>query len=345
MLACLSPACAKTAGNRNGNGMCLPEGKPKAEEKPSKNGNGSFFTCQFKQMASRLAGGSLSKYCKPGCGMGAPNEVHDENFSVNPAPVEMHSPQFSLKSYQMNGRTPPRQDLLMRDSENQFDPAQASPRALRSLHKNFGDAAPVRREEEGNADHGGSGYKVYSTEWVAQVEPGVYITFCTAPDGFNDLKRIKFSRAMFSKQHAENWWTEYCPRVRALYNVRPPSSTATDDDRFSSGYATPDAYSKSPCSSYGEDYLLTRRKSSADARLKDSDSEAGGTGGGNSWIEQDETGVYLTIITVPGVGKQLKRVRFSRDKFSEGEAAAWWEHNRQRIYAQYIFTNTRLQGK
>jgi hypothetical protein len=29
-------------------------------------------------------------------------------------------------------------------------------------------------------------------EWVAQVEPGVLITFVSLPDGGNDLKRIRF---------------------------------------------------------------------------------------------------------------------------------------------------------
>ena len=29
-------------------------------------------------------------------------------------------------------------------------------------------------------------------EWVAQVEPGVLITFVSLPEGGNDLKRIRF---------------------------------------------------------------------------------------------------------------------------------------------------------
>lgn len=79
--------------------------------------------------------------------------------------------------------------------------------------------------------------------------------------------------------------------------------------RFSSGYATPDAYSnshKSPCHSYNGDYQLTKRKVATDARSITSEKSETG----NEWVEQDEPGVYLTIIYVQGVGKQLKRVRF-----------------------------------
>lgn len=34
-------------------------------------------------------------------------------------------------------------------------------------------------------------------EWVAQVEPGVLITFVSLPQGGNDLKRIRFRYSTF----------------------------------------------------------------------------------------------------------------------------------------------------
>ncbi|KAL7189200.1 hypothetical protein ACSBR1_038959 [Camellia fascicularis] len=58
------------------------------------------------------------------------------------------------------------------------------------------------------------------TEWVAQVEPGVLITFVSMPRGGNDLKRIRFSREMFNKWQAQRWWTENYDRVMELYNVQ-----------------------------------------------------------------------------------------------------------------------------
>ncbi|KAG9128903.1 hypothetical protein Leryth_009629 [Lithospermum erythrorhizon] len=55
----------------------------------------------------------------------------------------------------------------------------------------------------------------------------------------------------------------------------------------------------------------------------------------NEWVEQDEAGVYITLTSLPGGAKDLKRVRFSRKKFSEKQAEQWWAENRSRVYEQY----------
>ncbi|GLT41767.1 hypothetical protein SLA2020_158100 [Shorea laevis] len=55
----------------------------------------------------------------------------------------------------------------------------------------------------------------------------------------------------------------------------------------------------------------------------------------NEWVEQDEPGVYITLTALPGGGKDLKRVRFSRKRFSEKQAEQWWAENRTRVYEQY----------
>lgn len=65
-----------------------------------------------------------------------------------------------------------------------------------------------------------------SKEWVAQVEPGVLITFVSLPRGGNDLKRIRFSRDMFNKWQAQKWWTENYEKVMELYNVQKLSRHA-----------------------------------------------------------------------------------------------------------------------
>ncbi|XWS18832.1 hypothetical protein CRYUN_Cryun32bG0078900 [Craigia yunnanensis] len=57
-------------------------------------------------------------------------------------------------------------------------------------------------------------------EWVAQVEPGVLITFVSFPEGGNDLKRIRFSHEMFNKWQAQRWWAENYDKVMELYNVQ-----------------------------------------------------------------------------------------------------------------------------
>ncbi|KAJ6964810.1 hypothetical protein NC652_002899 [Populus alba x Populus x berolinensis] len=60
------------------------------------------------------------------------------------------------------------------------------------------------------------------------------------------------------------------------------------------------------------------------------------------WVEQDEPGVYITLNSLPGGIKDLKRVRFSRKRFSEKQAEQWWEENRARVYEQY---NVRMIAK
>ncbi|KAL1555204.1 PH, RCC1 and FYVE domains-containing protein 1-like [Salvia divinorum] len=62
----------------------------------------------------------------------------------------------------------------------------------------------------------------------------------------------------------------------------------------------------------------------------------------NEWVEQDEQGVYITLTSLPGGLKDLKRVRFSRKRFSERQAETWWAENRARVYEQY---NVRMVDK
>ncbi|KAJ6963320.1 protein Brevis radix-like 2 isoform X1 [Populus alba x Populus x berolinensis] len=54
------------------------------------------------------------------------------------------------------------------------------------------------------------------------------------------------------------------------------------------------------------------------------------------WVEQDEPGVYITIRALPGGSRELRRVRFSRERFEETQARLWWEENRARIQEQYL---------
>ncbi|XP_023521703.1 PH, RCC1 and FYVE domains-containing protein 1-like [Cucurbita pepo subsp. pepo] len=60
------------------------------------------------------------------------------------------------------------------------------------------------------------------------------------------------------------------------------------------------------------------------------------------WVEQDEPGVYITFTSLQGGAKDLKRVRFSRKRFTEKQAEQWWAENRARVYDQY---NVRMIDK
>ncbi|KAF8750210.1 hypothetical protein HU200_012464 [Digitaria exilis] len=54
------------------------------------------------------------------------------------------------------------------------------------------------------------------------------------------------------------------------------------------------------------------------------------------WVEQDEPGVCITIREFGDGTRELRRVRFSREKFGEQRAKVWWDQNRDRIHAQYL---------
>lgn len=53
------------------------------------------------------------------------------------------------------------------------------------------------------------------------------------------------------------------------------------------------------------------------------------------WIEQYEPGVYITLIALRDGSRDLKRVRFSRRRFSEQQAEAWWSEHRIKVYEKY----------
>ncbi|CAL9065019.1 PH, RCC1 and FYVE domains-containing protein 1-like isoform X1 [Musa acuminata AAA Group] len=55
------------------------------------------------------------------------------------------------------------------------------------------------------------------------------------------------------------------------------------------------------------------------------------------WIEQFEPGVYITLIALRDGTRELKRVRFSRRRFGEQQAEAWWSENAERVHDKYKF--------
>ncbi|XP_043696423.1 PH, RCC1 and FYVE domains-containing protein 1-like [Telopea speciosissima] len=53
------------------------------------------------------------------------------------------------------------------------------------------------------------------------------------------------------------------------------------------------------------------------------------------WVEQDERGVYVTLLSLPSGRNGLIRVRFSRKRFNKKEAEQWWEENQLKVYEKY----------
>ncbi|XP_021715037.1 protein Brevis radix-like 4 [Chenopodium quinoa] len=241
-------------------------------------------------------------------------------------------------------------------------------------------------------------------EWVAQVEPGVLITFVSLPRGGNDLKRIRFNRDMFNKWQAQKWWTDNYEKIMELYNVQRlsrnafplPTPPRSEDENSSMnskmmessigdspvtpplckesrprnlyrgmnmgmGYSSSDSFEQHSKQSrqYESSGLASTPKhsnisgvtvktelSSMDESLRSTSSREGDRSGELSisnasdmeseWVEEDEPGVYITIRALPGGRRELRRVRFSREKFGEMHARVWWEENRARIHEQYL---------
>lgn len=223
-------------------------------------------------------------------------------------------------------------------------------------------------------------------EWVAQVEPGVQITFVSLPGGAgNDLKRIRFSREMYDKWQAQKWWGENNERIMELYNVRrqvlPPPPRSEDGERESfcsqagsargSPAATPSPAPLTPDSSITWGAAFARPLSppppsssnpserawqqqrhngagkspvsdAVDAARTTTSSRDGVSISNASelevteWVIQDEPGVYITVRELADGTRELRRVRFSRERFAELNAKLWWEENKERIQAQYL---------
>ncbi|KAL5574147.1 hypothetical protein UlMin_023744 [Ulmus minor] len=89
--------------------------------------------------------------------------------------------------------------------------------------------------------------------------------------------------------------------------------------------------------------FLYERDSCRDSSRLEDDSNVGSTDPqqpetkvlNTEWVEQYEPGVYITFTILPSGQKGLKRVRFSRKRFTEREAERWWEENQLLMYQKY----------
>ncbi|KAL3652785.1 hypothetical protein CASFOL_002466 [Castilleja foliolosa] len=174
-------------------------------------------------------------------------------------------------------------------------------------------------------------------EWTAQVEPGVQITFISLSRLGNDLKRIRFSREMFNKWQAQRWWGQNYDRIVELYNVQrfsqqAPNITGKTEDGRDSTYSRESPRYKPTEGNLGNQNYGSGSRTRTEASVSvsnESEIEL-------EWIEEDEDGVYITIRQLVDGTRELRRVRFSREKFGEVRAKLWWETNRDRIQTQYL---------
>ncbi|XP_050161059.1 protein Brevis radix-like 2 [Malus sylvestris] len=330
------------------------------------------LTAQIKDMALKASG--AYKSCKP-CSRSCTDNRH-QNYADSDANSE--SAGFH-GSYRRTGRSNSTPRLWGKEMDSRLKALSSGERTPASVSGRTESVVLVEEDEP--------------KEWVAQVEPGVIITFVSLPQGGNDLKRIRFSRELFNKWQAQRWWAENYDKVMELYNVQrfnhqavplptPPRSedesskveSARDSPMtpplskehlprnfhrpMGMGYSSSDSLdqhhmqSRQYCETSG---LASTPKLSSISGVKTETSSIDGSVRTSSeadrsgefsisnasdmeteWVEQDEPGVYITIRALPGGARELRRVRFSREKFGEMHARLWWEENRARIQEQYL---------
>ncbi|PQP97327.1 protein Brevis radix-like 2 [Prunus yedoensis var. nudiflora] len=313
------------------------------------------LTAQIKDMALKASG--AYKNCKP-CSRSCNDNRKNAESDTNSESARFH---YSYQRTMGSSNSTPRlwgkemDSRLKAQSSGEGTPASVSGRT---------ESIVLMEEDE-------------PKEWVAQVEPGVIITFVSLPQGGNDLKRIRFSREMFNKWQAQRWWAENYDKVMELYNVQrfnhqavplptPPrsedESSKVESARDSPvtpplskeclprnfhrpmgmGHSSSDSLDHHPmqsrpyCDTSG--LASTPKLSSISGRqiAQESFQLATLVIWRLSGLNRMNKGVYITIRALPGGTRELRRVRFSREKFGEMHARLWWEENRARIQEQYL---------
>ncbi|XP_072982364.1 protein Brevis radix-like 1 [Typha latifolia] len=393
MLTCI--ACSKQLG-----GGSLHEPPEEDDEggaggaTPSTRQAIKALTAQIKDMALKASG--AYRHCKPCAGSVSDRHPHHRGLGYAESEAASGSERFHYAYRRAgggsSGSTPRVRGAAI--SSGEATPSMSG----RTESEAAAAAAEFMVEEEEEAK-----------EWVAQVEPGVLITFLSLPQGGNDLKRIRFSREMFNKWQAQRWWAENYDKVMELYNVQrfnrqavplptPPRSedeSSKEDSPVTPplskerlprnfrrplmgggamGYSSSDSLEHQSVhhgnghhhyNHHGRHYCETAglastpklssisgaktETSSMDASLRTSSSHDDVDRSGElsvsvsnasdqerEWVEEDEPGVYITVRALPGGIRELRRVRFSRERFSEMHARLWWEENRARIHEQYL---------
>ncbi|KAA8547653.1 hypothetical protein F0562_004082 [Nyssa sinensis] len=115
-----------------------------------------------------------------------------------------------------------------------------------------------------------------------------------------------------------------------------PPEVGPPEDKFGSLCSSPAVFSNTLKSLYDKDMYHGDTRSAEESSVRRTDSRQNGIKAlKHEWVEQYEPGVYITFTTLPSGQKGLKRVRFSRKKFTEKEAERWWEENQLEVYQKY----------
>ncbi|GLJ11897.1 hypothetical protein SUGI_0179660 [Cryptomeria japonica] len=86
--------------------------------------------------------------------------------------------------------------------------------------------APAQPYEQDNNDNIQLPQRIEEEENTEDFEQGVRITVQRLAGGSRQVKRVQFSRQVFSERQARLWWEENGVRVRQHYASAPSPSTS-----------------------------------------------------------------------------------------------------------------------
>ncbi|KAG8381183.1 hypothetical protein BUALT_Bualt06G0095800 [Buddleja alternifolia] len=211
-------------------------------------------------------------------------------------------------------------------------------------------------------------------EWVEECATGVSITIVAHRDGTRDIKRVRFSRRRFSKSQAELWWLENQEEVyedhiyrTGLVQVRLDEdlkSTISEVQETANyqildewiGQYAPGVYITLLSLNYGTIEIKRVQFSLKKFKEKEADTwwfdnqekvrkkysdlnelalRKSSTSGQDDEFVIYEPGLYITLAASIDGNRDVIRVRFSKRKFNQDKAEAWWDKNRDRIYERY----------
>ncbi|KAF3618306.1 hypothetical protein FXO38_33504 [Capsicum annuum] len=114
----------------------------------------------------------------------------------------------------------------------------------------------------------------------------------------------------------------------------PLANTQLEDKNIDSLCGSPIVFSSTLRSFYNKENNVDS-KSAEESRKEADHGQAELRTSKVEWVEQYQLGVFITLTVLPSGKKGLKRVRFSRKKFTEKEAKKWWEENQLSVYKKY----------
>ncbi|XP_022143439.1 uncharacterized protein LOC111013314 isoform X2 [Momordica charantia] len=154
--------------------------------------------------------------------------------------------------------------------------------------------------------------------------------------GRSDAKEVDANKPHVTPLYSDGQNFDHLHSPSAATCLPPEVQLPKDRPIGDSLYNSPIVFSNTFKSLYGRHAFRHVNKSAEDPNTNRTSAKNGTANYlKDEWIEQYEPGVYITFTSLPGGHKGLKRVRFSRRRFSEREAERWWEENQVTVYQKY----------